>query len=266
MIDWRKLASVAALAAAAALPAKAGEVAPVVHRLAAPEARQGVASDGEYIYAVDNNTIGKYRIADGEKVGHWQGDPALFPHINSCTIVAAELVCAASNHSDVPQLSAIEFFDAASLTHLRTASLGMQPGSLTVVDRHDGKWWAVFANYTGNGGDPARDHTYTLFVQLDDSFRLVRGWGFPPEVLGKFAPKSASGASWGADGRLYVSGHDLPEIYVLALPEAGSVLRLVETIAVESRGQAVDFDPLDEGLLWSIDRHTRQVIASRMAE
>ncbi|MBR7513886.1 hypothetical protein KC219_27375, partial [Mycobacterium tuberculosis] len=72
-----------------------------------------------------------------------------------------ELVCAASNYPAVPQTSAIEIFDTKTLRHVRTVSLGFGPGSLTVLDRHAGKWWAVYANYAGKGGEPNRDYRYT---------------------------------------------------------------------------------------------------------
>jgi hypothetical protein len=240
--------------------------APVIKRITAPEARQGVASDGTHIYAVDNSVIAKYRIADGRKIAEWRGDPAIFRHINSCTVAEGELVCAASNYPAVPQLSAIEFFDPETMRHTRSVSLGMAPGSLTVIDRHDGHWWAVFANYDGKGGEPTRDHRYTLLARLDDDFRITRGWTFPDDVLALFKPRSASGASWGPGGYLYASGHDLPEVYVLALPEAGSVLVHKASIPVASRGQAINFDPRDPALLWSIDRASLTVIASRIPE
>ena len=38
-------------------------------------------------------------------------------------------------------------------------------GSLTALDRHDGKWWAVFAHYDGKGGEPGRDHRYTMLAR-----------------------------------------------------------------------------------------------------
>ena len=87
------------IALLAAAPGAAAEEAPaeVVHRIAAPEARQGVASDGKHVFAIDNNVIAKYRIADDKRLAEWRGDPAQFPHINSCTIASRELVCAASN-------------------------------------------------------------------------------------------------------------------------------------------------------------------------
>jgi hypothetical protein len=238
--------------------------APVAIRLAAPEANQGVASDGTHVYAIDNDRIGKYRIADGRRVASWQGERRLFPHMNSCTVAARELICAASNYPAVPQTSAVEIFDTRTLRHLRTVSLGLGPGSLTVMDRHAGKWWAVFANYAGKGGEPGRDHRYTLLVRMDDEFRQEAAWTFPPAVLARFAPKSCSGLSWSNDGRLYVAGHDRPEIYELALPDAGSTLELRRTIGFASPGQAIDWDPVKTGLLWSIDRSDHAMIGSRI--
>lgn len=236
--------------------------APVALRIPAEEANQGVASDGAFVYAIDNSRIGKYAIESGKRVAQWHGDPALFPHINSCAAIGRELVCAASNYPAVPQTGAVEFFDRRSLRHLRTVRLGEGPGSLTVINRRKGKWWAVFANYDGKGGQPGRDHRHTLLARLDDHFRQEANWSFPPELLEKFAPKSCSGASWGPDGRLYVTGHDRTEIYALELPAFGSVLKLAATIPIATPGQAIDWDPKIPWRLWSISRHDRMLTAS----
>lgn len=234
----------------------------VAFRLAAPEAHQGVASDGTHVYAIDNGRIGKYVIATGQRIAQWQGERSLFPHMNSCTVARQELVCAASNYPHVPQTSAVEIFDTRTLRHLRTISLGFGPGSLTALDRHDGKWWAVYANYTGKGGEPGRDYRYTLLAQLDDAFRQEAAWTFPADVLARFAPFSCSGLSWSNDGRLYVTGHDRPEMYELALPDAGSRLDLRRTIGIVTPGQAIDWDPVQTGRLWSIDRAKGEMVAS----
>lgn len=232
-------------------------------RIAAPEARQGVASDGSFVYAINNRRIGKYAIATGRRIASWSGDPKRFRHLNSGTLVGRELVCAASNFPALPQASSVEFFDAAHLLHLRSVSLGHGPGSLTAIDRHGGQWWAVFANYDGRGGQPGRDHRSTLLVRMDDNFDQLEAWTFPPTILERLAPYSVSGASWTADGRLTVSGHSRPELYVVALPPAGTVLDHVATVAVATPGQAIDWDPRDSTLLWSIDRKRRQIVASR---
>ena len=251
---------------AAALPAAlqaADALRQAERRIAAPEARQGAASDGRFAYAIDNHRIGKYAIATGRRVASWTGDPKRFPHINSCTLVGRELVCAASNYPALPPASSIEVFDSNRLVHLRRVNLGAGPGWLTVMDRHRGQWWAVFANYDGRRGPPGRDHRSTLLVRMDGAFRQLEAWAFPPTVLARFAPNSASGASWTADGRLTVSGHDRRELYVVALPPAGAVLEHVATVSVATPGQAIDWDPRDSKLLWSIDRKRKEIVASR---
>lgn len=245
--------------------AHAQETAPVVQRIAAEEARQGVASDGTHVYAIDNSRIGKYRVADGRRVAEWSGDPAVFPHLNSCTIVTRELVCASSNYSAVPQTSSVEVFDTKTLRHVRSQSFGITEGSLTAFTRHGKAWWAVFAHYAGKGGEPGKDNRYSQLVRMDDLFRPTARWVFPPAVLARMGGYSASGASWTADGRLAVSGHDLPEVYILSLPTAGATLRLEATLPVAIEGQAIDWDPKRKGALWGISRKTRELMLSDLS-
>lgn len=249
---------------AAAAPVRSSP-APVLQRIPAEEARQGAASDGTYVYAIDNNRIGKYRIADGMRVGQWQGDPAVFPHINSCTVVARELVCASSNYPALPQASSVEVFDRGTLRHLRSHSFGIAEGSLTALDRHGGFWWATFAQYEGKGGVPGLDTRSAQLVKLDAAFRPLGRWTLPPSVIERMQPKSVSGASWTQDGRLALSGHDLPEIYIVRLPEAGTALTLDMVLGIETEGQAIDWDPKRPFALWSISRGKRQLVLSDFA-
>jgi len=51
---------IATAVSAAVFWAGVAQAQPVVHSLEADEARQGVASDGTYAYAIDNSRIGKY--------------------------------------------------------------------------------------------------------------------------------------------------------------------------------------------------------------
>ena len=259
-------AAVAMVLSAAATAPLVGDPAPVVMRIKAEEARQGAASDGRHVYAIDNSRIGKYRIADGRRVAQWTGDPAVFPHLNSCTVVGARLVCASSNYPALPQASSVEVFDAKSLRHVASHSFGITEGSLTVLDRHAGAWWAVFAHYDGRGGEPGRDARHTQLVRLDDSYRVLGRWTLPREVLERIRPYSISGASWSADGRLALSGHDLPEIYLVSLPAAGTVLRLDAVVPVTSEGQAIDWDPRRQSMLWTIIRGSREIVLSDLAD
>lgn len=235
-----------------------------VSRLPAPEANQGVAVDAGFIYAIDNSTIAKYDRATGQKVAAWAGDPATFPHLNSCAVVAAELVCASSNYPTLPMRSSVEVFDPRTMTYLRSVAVSPQPGSLTWLDRRENAWWACFANYDGPKGEPGRDHRFTTLVKFDDKWRVTGVWTFPESVLARLKPRSSSGGAWGADGRLYVTGHDLPEIYVLELPRIGPVLRHVATIPVPVEGQAVAFDRGAERVLFGISREKREVVAMKL--
>lgn len=234
---------------------------PVLHSLDATEARQGVASDGVHAYAIDNSRIGKYDLKTGKRIAAWEGEPALFPHMNSCTLFERKLICAASNFPKVPMTSAIEIFDPAAMTHLTTISLGMGIGSLTWTSRKDGFWWAGFANYPGRGGEPGRDNRYTAVVKFDNQWRKIESFTLPDAVLERMAPMSMSGGGWGDDGLLYVTGHDRPEVYALRLPKAGSTLELVATLPIPFEGQAIDWDPKQKRLLWGISRKDRKAIA-----
>ena len=237
----------------------------VVSRFVAEEARQGVAVDAHFFYPMSNNRIGKYDRTTGKRVAQWEGPRALYPHMNSCVVDRGELVCAASNYPAVPMSSAVEVFDTRTLRHLRSISLPPMQGSLTWIERRDGAWFAGYANYPeARGGEPGHDHRWTLLVRFDAQFRSTGSWHFPDSVLAQFAPMSCSGGSWGDDGLLYVTGHDRPELYVLRLPAAGSVLDHVATISLSTGGQAIAWDRSKPRMLWSLDRQTKNVVASRI--
>jgi hypothetical protein len=279
MVDWSdvlamKLSATACLGLLLFSPLAIAEAeqgaakAEVMRRYPAPEARQGVAVDADFIYAVSNSTIAKYDKGSGKRVSVWEGDQAQFPHINSCTVIkvdaAPRLVCANSNFPEVPQWSTVEFFDPTTLRHLRTVSLGHGRGSITWVERRNDAWWVAFANYDGKGGEPPRDHRHTVLIRFDDEWRQTQSWTFPSKVLERFAPMSSSGGGWGPDGRLYVTGHDHPELYILELPTGGSVLKHVGTISVPIEGQAIDWDESTPGEIYGISRKAREILRMKV--
>ena len=233
-------------------------------RFPAPEAQQGVAASGSFVYAIDNSAIGKYDPATGKRVARWRGDPRRFKHLNSCAIVEATLVCAGSNYPEVPMTSSVETFDAETLRHISTRSLGRGRGSLTWLDWHEGSWWACFAHYDGKGGEPGRDHRSTTLVRFSPDFAEQQAWSFPEAVLRRMAPGSSSGGAWNKDGLLYVTGHDRPELYALRLPAQDSRLELVAIIPTVTGGQGIDWAPSQPRILWSIDRKASQIVASRI--
>jgi len=51
-----------------------------------------VASDGIHAYAIDNSRIGKYELKAKTRLAAWQGEPALFPHMNACTLADRKLI------------------------------------------------------------------------------------------------------------------------------------------------------------------------------
>ena len=88
------------------------------------EANQGVATERDFFYAIADHDIGKYSKQTGKRVAQWHGEPPAFIHINSCSAVGTELVCAMSNFPGVPMISSVERFDRATLRHTGTHALG----------------------------------------------------------------------------------------------------------------------------------------------
>jgi len=230
----------------------------------APEASQGVAVDARHVYAIGNSEIAKYDRATGRRIAGWSGDPAKFPHLNSCALVRRELVCAASNYPEVPMESRIEVFDPQRMQHLRTVDLGRQQGSLTWAAWRDGAWWAGFANYDNRGREAPRDHRDTKVVKFDARWKPLATWTLPPNVLERMKPYSTSGGVFGPGGLLFVTGHDRPEAYVLRIPKSGAVLEHVRTLPVAMEGQAIGIDE-GRGLLFGIRRGVREIVVSSVA-
>lgn len=259
------LAAVAVQAPEVPEPAAAAPIrrAETVRRYAGA-ATQGAAVGPNDVYSVSNFRLIRFDKKTGEKRSEWSGDKARFPHINSCAVINKELVCASSNFPATPQVSTVEVFDSMSLAHKRSIALGLGTGSVTWIDRHGGFWWAMFANYDGKGGEAPRDHRHTTLVKFDDQWRRLEAWGLPSTVLGRIAPMSISGGGWGADGKLYLSGHDLPELYVMQLPKGGGVLDHLDTVGMEAEGQAIDWDERQPGMLYGITRRTREILAMRL--
>ena len=61
-----------------------------------------------------------------------------------------------------------------------------------------------------------------------------------------------------------MTGHDLPQVYVLEIPRIGNELRHVATIEVPVEGQAIAFDPSRPGMLYGISRARREVVEMQL--
>lgn len=267
------LAACESAAPAADLPAKPvvpayAPVAPLhlsaktMRSWSAPEADQGVAVDGANFYAIDNSVIAKYALASGKLLARWIGpEHGLIRHLNSCFVDAGRLWCSNSNYSLTPMGSSIEVFDASTMTHVDTHSLGLtDEGSLTWFDKYEGGWLAGFAQYDETGGLKFKDHTFASVVTFDAAWRRTGGWLFPEAVVARMAPRAASGGAIGPDGLLYVLGHDRPEMYVFAKPSMGPYLLQVAVIDLEAEGQAFAWSRGSQRLIYAIDRKTSRVL------
>lgn len=235
-----------------------------IGRLPAPEARQGAVADKQSVYAIDNSTIAQYDKKTSQRTGIWRAEPAQFSHLNSCSLRGRMLVCASSNYPDVPMASSIVWIDTRDMQLQRVHQLGRAFGSLTWIEWRKGSWWACFAHYDGRGGEIGYDHRSTVLVRYDSGFKVKSTYQFPTNVLAKFAPYSSSGGAWGSDGFLYVTGHDKREVYALSVPARGSVLTHVGTLTTPTAGQAIGWDQSEARVLWSIERKTSDLVASKV--
>lgn len=241
-----------------------------LRRIPAPEAGQGAVSDGEFIYAINNHTVAKYRKAGGERVALWEGGAkGPIVHLNAGIIHAGKLYCAHSNYPGVPMLSSVEIFDLATLKHVGSHSFGRADGSFTWLDRRNGKWIACFVHYGKKGGEPGKGPEWTQIVEFDDEWRRSAGWALPADLLARIGGRgySASGGAFGPGGLLYLTGHDNPELYALEFPtEGGSSLKWVATVPITAEGQAFGWDPKEPGVLLTIGRKVKEVIVGRVTK
>jgi hypothetical protein len=236
-----------------------------VRRISAPEANQAVAADEEFLYAIGNHVIGKYEKKTGKRVALWEcenGKPLI--HLDSGVIHGGVLYCAHSNYPGVPMVSSVEMWDAKTLRHSGSFSFGIYAGSATWVDFREGFRYVTFAHYKGPNDEPGRDPHWTTLVQFDSEWRRRQAWTYPEEVVSRLGQMSISGGVFAPDGRLFCTGHDNPELYILRLPEGGSTLVLEDTIPTTIHGQGISLDPSHPSLLYGIDRPRREIITARL--
>lgn len=231
------------------------------------DAHQGVAVDKKYFYVVNNQSITKHDRATGKPLLQFvSSEDGPIIHMDSVTVVGDKLYAATSDYDSSPETSSVEVFDTRTMRHIGTYSFGINRGSLTWLDRYNGAWWGGFANYDevpDGQTEPYGKTQNTQVVKLDDHFQVVEAWTIPAAILDRFKPMSNSGGSWGPDGRLWITGHDLDEAYVMKLPVAGSDLQWVATVTLPNvEGQAIAWDRSgDKPTLWAIKRSTSQALS-----
>lgn len=236
-----------------------------VRRFAAAEANQGVAADGEFLYAIDNHAIGKYEKQTGKRVAGWQCEAARpLIHLDSGVVRGGTLYCAHSNYPGVPMTSSIEMWDARTLRHSGSFSFGILGGSATWIDFLGASRYVTFAHYRGKNDEADRDPRWTTLVEFDSEWRQRQSWVYPEEVVSRLGNMSVSGGAFAADGSLLCTGHDNAEVYLLRFPEGGSTLVLRDIVGMPTQGQGIALDPDDRELLYGIDRKSREIVMSRL--
>jgi hypothetical protein len=233
-----------------------------LRRFQVTEAKQAVAVDDNYFYVINNSTITKHNKDNGNLVTRWDGSSDGIKHLNSGVVIRGRLYCATSNYPDTPMAGSIEIFDSKTLKHIGNHSFGIFSGSATWIDKLDGYWYVGFAHYSGSGSSEGKDTRWTTVVKFNKKWQEVESWIFPKNLIELFTPMSNSGAAWGTDGKLYCTGHDRPELYVLEIPQTGYTLKHINTINIPVHGQGIAFDRTERNkkIIYGINRQDNLVI------
>lgn len=230
----------------------------------APAAKQAVAVDSKYFYAIDNITIEKYEKLSGKHVQTWKDTTGTFKHLNSGVVLNGKLYCAHSNFPEIPMASSIEVFDTESLTPVESHSFGIDIGSATWIDRHDGFWYVAFAHYHRYKETLGKDNRWTQLVKFNENWERVGAWILPAELIERFGNMSNSGGLITADGDIYLTGHDFKELYLMRFPAAGYALQWVKTLPAPFEGQGIAIDSDDDQTFWGISRSRKEVIRAKL--
>lgn len=227
-------------------------------------ARQGVAVDANYIFAINDQKITKHDKKTNSIINIWEDKSGKIIHLDSGVVIDGKLYCAHSNYPNIPMTSSIEIWDTETLTHIESHSFGIKWGSCTWVDYYDGYWYASFAQYKKWEHVTGKDSSWTTVVKFDKQWNEISAWLFPKEIIEKFGKMSNSGGSFGPDGLLYCTGHDNPELYVLQFPKSGSELELIDILPIESSGQGFAWDRSDKKSIYTIHKKDRKIILSKL--
>lgn len=229
-------------------------------RIPVSEAHQAVAVDATSFYAIANRTIARYEKETTNRLANWEAPTgSAILHLNSGVVVDGQLYCANSNWPEKPLKNSVEIFEAESLRHLESRPFSETEGAINWVDRHRGSWWIVFAFY----GDA--EVRRTTLIRYDDGWNPTGEWTFPESVIQRFLPNSNSGGAFGPNGRLFVTGHDHAELYVLDVPTSGGELSHIVTVAAPIAGQGIAWDRSDIGTLFGIVRSRHEVVTMRLS-
>lgn len=225
--------------------------------LSAPEAAQAAAADEHFVYAISSEAIAKYDRATGQRLAVSTTAPGseAAHHLNSGFLWQGKIYCAHSNYPKKPEKSQIMALDTETMQLGVFKDFGESHGSLTWAIREGDFWWCNFAYY---GADNAK----TVLVKLDDQWKELGSWTYPPQIIKEMGQMSISGGIW-QNGQLLVTGHDKRALYRLRLPQQGSILEFVDTIRSPFPGQGIAVDPKTGGLV-GIDRANHEVVFAEL--
>jgi predicted GH43/DUF377 family glycosyl hydrolase len=231
-----------------------------LRRIESPDAHQGVAVDVNSVYAIGSRSISKHDKATGKVLAKWSapsGSPV--KHLNSGIVIDDRLYCAHSNWPTSPLKNSVEIFQTTTMKHLERIPFPETEGAINWIERQRGAWWIVFAFY---GPDEAHR---TRLVKYNDDWKPLHQWTFPETVVKRFLPNSNSGGAFGPNGRLYLTGHDHAEMYVLAAPQVDAKLIHLATVKAPIAGQGIAWDHSDIGTLFGIVRKKKQIVSMRLS-
>ena len=217
-------------------------------RFGAAKAVQASVATAEHVYAIDSRGIAKYDRVTRELLGESTGEAI---HLNSGFFYRGKILCAHSNYPSLPEQSQVMALDPNKLKLSVWKEFGDYGGSLTWIVRRGNRWLCNFAKYGELNSD-------TFLVEFDNGFNEIQRWNYPSDVISKLGKYSLSGGVW-YRGQLLVTGHDEQETYVLQIPDEGTLLKYVATVAIPFTGQGFAVDKRRRGLV-GISRAERQVI------
>ena len=236
-------------------------------------ASQGVAVGKDHFYAISNTSVQMCDKSNGRVLQKWKADTSQeefshFKHLNSGTVVGDKLYCAHSRYGVDANDCSVEIWDLAGneMKHEKSIKMPRDHGSLTWVDMDsNGDWWMCYAVY---GKIKNRQTQLVQYQYVDGDFTQKAHYFFPHSVVEHWGRMSCSGGSWGADGKLYLTGHDHASVYVLQVVE-GELRFLREEKGLAIKGQAIAWDRSSEQpTLWGIirNKHVSRTLMAHQKE
>lgn len=226
------------------------------------DARKGVVADTEYFFAINTTSISKYDIRTGIhlKSINFEDHPRI-RNLTGGVIVNNRLYVANAPETDKHRQNTIEVF-TKDLVYLYNINVTGNTGSLTWIDYYDGKWWGCFAHFN----DQVRYTAMVEFYHPNPNLEIIPHqkdlvnwhvkdrWFFPHKVSECFKPYSCMGGSFGPDGKLYVTGNNKNELYVLNFNQYSPIMALDHTKNVDIEGKGICWDR-ERGLLYGTGRN-----------